>query len=296
MSEAPIVVKNSQDSNRILNNHPTLSSAKLGWQGLTLEYRCVQPGSMPEIYTPWHVVTFVAKAPQVPNVVRSSGGRQWRDQARVGDAVIIPATVGYGVEWDSPIEALTLVLEPSNLATAIDADKDSAQVNIIPKFSQSDPLLYQLGLGLKRILKNGGQGNRLYADTLIHTFMVHVMQHYATHTTEPKTYNNGLSSVKRQLVLDYIQAHLEQDLGLKELAALLQLSPHYFSQLFKQSVGVAPHQYVVQQRIERAKQLLKRSDMTIGEIAYAVGFANQAHLNHHFKRMLGVPPGVFRRG
>ncbi|WP_088243956.1 helix-turn-helix domain-containing protein [Calothrix rhizosoleniae] len=295
MSKNAIPITNSQESDRVLANRPKWSSASLGWQGLTLEYRCMKAGVIPEIYTPWHVITFVANAPKIPNVVRSSGGKQWSGEARLGDAVIIPAMVGYGVEWDTELETLTLVLEPPDLATAIDEAQDPAQVEIIPQFSQPDPLLYQLGLGLKGLLENGEQGSRLYADTLTHTLMVHIMQHYTTRTTKPKTYKDGLPMVKLQLVLDYIQAHLDQDLGLKELANLLQLSPHYFSHLFKQSVGIAPHQYVVQQRVQRAKQLLKQADMTIGEVAYAVGFANQAHLNRHFKRMTGITPGAFRR-
>lgn len=295
MSELPIVITSSQESDRILANSPKWSSASLGWQGLTLEYRCMKAGAMPEIYTPWHVITFVVNAPKTPKVVRSSGGKQWRDEARLGDVVVIPAMVGYGVEWDTDLETLTLALDPPDLATAVEAAQDPAQVEIIPKFSQTDPLLYQMGLGLKGILENGERGSRLYADTLTHTLMVHVMQHYTTRTIRPKTYDDGLSKVKLQLVLDYIQAHLDQDLRLKKLANLLQLSPHYFAHLFKQSVGIAPHQYVVQQRVERAKQLLKRLDMTISEVAYAVGFANQAHLNRHFKRITGMTPGAFRR-
>lgn len=296
MSKNSIAITNSQDSDRILANRPKWSSASLGWQGLTLEYRCVKAGAIPEIYTPWHVITFVTNAPKIPNVIRSSRGKQWSGKACLGDAVIIPAMVGYGVEWDTDLETLTLVLEPLDLATAIDVDQDPAQVEIIPQFSRTDPLLYQLGLGLKGLLENAEQSSRLYANTLTHTLMVHVMQHYTTRTIQPKTYKDGLPKVKLQLVLDYIQAHLEQDLGLKELANLVQLSPHYFAHLFKQSVGIAPHQYVVQQRVKRAKQLLKRSDMNIGEVAYAVGFSNQAHLNRHFKRITGITPGAFRRG
>ncbi len=295
MADAPIVVTSSEVSDRLLSNRPSLSSKTWGWQGLTLEYRCMGAGNMPEIYTPWHLITFAVKAPKTPKVVRCSGGKQWRDEARLGDAVIVPAMVGYGVEWDTDIETLTLVLEPPDLATAIDEAQDPKQVEIIPQFSQADPLLYQLGLGLKGLLEAGEQGSRLYAETLTHTLMVHVLQHYTTHTTQPKTYDDGLPQLKLRMVLEYIQAHLDRDLGLKELANLLQFSPHYFAHLFKQSVGIAPHQYVIQQRVERAKLLLKRRDMSISDVAYAVGFANQAHLNRHFKRITGITPGAFRR-
>lgn len=294
MSASPIAITSTQASDRLLSNRPSLSSAPLGWQGITLEYRCLGAGAMPEIYTPWHIITFVCNAPKTPKVVRCFGGKQWQNEARLGDAVIVPANVGYGVEWDTDIEALTLVLEPIDLATAIDEARDPREVEVIPQFSQADPLLYQLGLGLKRLLEIG-QADRLYAETLTQTLMVHILQHYTTCVAKPQFYGDGLSKVKLQLVRDYIQGNLDRDLGLKELANLLQLSPHYFARLFKQSVGIAPHQYVIQQRVERAKQLLQRQDMTIAKVACEVGFANQAHLNRHFKRLVGITPGVFRR-
>ncbi len=95
MPDAPILLTNSEVSDRLLSNRPRLSSKTCGWQGLTLEYRCMGAGNMPEIYTPWHLITFAVNAPKTPKVVRCSGGKQWRDEARLGDAVIIPAMVGY---------------------------------------------------------------------------------------------------------------------------------------------------------------------------------------------------------
>lgn len=95
---------------------------------------------------------------------------------------------------------------------------------------------------------------------------------------------------KLRQVIDYINDHLDQDLGLAKLAELVQMSPHYFARLFKQSTGFAPHQYVIRCRVERAKQLLIQGKLTIAQVAYAVGFAHQSHLNRHFKRWLGVTP------
>jgi AraC family transcriptional regulator len=73
------------------------------------------------------------------------------------------------------------------------------------------------------------------------------------------------------------------------------MSPHYFSRLFKRSTGFAPHQYLIKCRIERAKQLLLKGKLTIAEVAYSVGFANQGHLNYHFKRLVGITPKTMLR-
>ena len=75
-----------------------------------------------------------------------------------------------------------------------------------------------------------------------------------------------------------------------EIAAAINISPTYFSRLFKRATGRSPHQYVIQQRVERAKKLLKTTDLAIANIALQVGFSSQSHLTQHFKHLTGVTP------
>ena len=91
-------------------------------------------------------------------------------------------------------------------------------------------------------------------------------------------------------------AHLTEDVGLVELAALVDLSPKHFARAFKQSTGTPPHQFLLQQRIARAKELLARHDGgSISEIALACGFADQSHFTAAFRKATGQPPGAYRR-
>jgi AraC family transcriptional regulator len=144
------------------------------------------------------------------------------------------------------------------------------------------------------VLENNPQGSRLYAETMANALAVHLLQHYSARQPILRDYNGGLSRHQLRQVIDYINGHLDRDLGLAELAKIVQMSPHYFTRLFKQSTGLTPHQYVIHRRVERAKELLLNGELTIAEVAYSVGFANQSHLNRHLKRRLGVTPRYIR--
>jgi AraC family transcriptional regulator len=172
---------------------------------------------------------------------------------------------------------------------------DPDQVEIIPNFAQPDPLIYQLGLKLKTELESGGLGSRLYADAIANLLSVHLLQHYSIQTPQIKNYSDGLPQYKLKQVCEYIDAHLSQSIGLNELAQLVQMSPGYFSRLFKQSTGYAPHQYLIRCRVKRAKELLIQKKFTIAEVSYQVGFANQGHLNYHFKRITGITPKTMQK-
>ena len=96
-------------------------------------------------------------------------------------------------------------------------------------------------------------------------------------------------------VLDYIGAHLERDLTITELAAVANMSPHHFSLRFKRSVGVAPHQWVVRARVREAERLLRARNMSVAEVALALGFASQTHFTDVFRRATGTTPRHYRR-
>jgi transcriptional regulator of acetoin/glycerol metabolism/AraC-like DNA-binding protein len=113
-------------------------------------------------------------------------------------------------------------------------------------------------------------------------------------TPAPQTHG-GLTVGALRRVREYVQLHLDESIGLSTLAAVAGLSMHHFAREFKQSAGVTPHHYLIQKRIERAQQKLAQTDLSLAEIAYAVGFSDQGHLARHFRGLLGTTPREFRR-
>ncbi|HEY3971760.1 MAG TPA: helix-turn-helix domain-containing protein [Candidatus Sulfotelmatobacter sp.] len=110
----------------------------------------------------------------------------------------------------------------------------------------------------------------------------------------PKNYG-GLSPATANRIREYIDSHLQENIALEVLAGIAQLSVHHFAREFRQSVGVSPHSYIVRRRVERAKELLRTTDLSLSEIANASGFADQSHFTRHFRRLTGISPGLARR-
>jgi AraC family transcriptional regulator len=100
-----------------------------------------------------------------------------------------------------------------------------------------------------------------------------------------------------QGVVDSIYASLDRNIRLTDLATIAGLDTYHFCTLFKQSMGTSPYQYVLQQRIRRAKQLLKlNKEMAIADVALQCGFANQSHFTRRFRQQVGITPKAYREG
>lgn len=133
-----------------------------------------------------------------------------------------------------------------------------------------------------------------YVESLNRILVIHLPQHHSTPTRPTLLQNGGLTHTQAQQVIDYIHTHLNRDLSLAELASVVNISTTYFANLFKQTMGTSPHQYVIQQRVERAKVMLKKTDLAIADIALQVGFSSQSHLTRQFKRLTGMTPKQVR--
>ena len=158
-----------------------------------------------------------------------------------------------------------------------------------------DPVINRFGLLGQKELSEGGIGGRLYAEGLGTALAVHLLRHYGTSPRACVIYRGGIATRPLQRVVSYINENLQDALGLAELARIAELSPHHFATAFKASTGISPHRYIIERRLDRARELLRRSENSISEIAYAVGFSSQSHLSAHFRRTMGLTPRRFRQ-
>ena len=103
----------------------------------------------------------------------------------------------------------------------------------------------------------------------------------------------GLAGWQRKRVLEFIEDHLQETISLSTLSALAQLSPYHFTRAFKQALGMPPHRYHMNRRVERATSLLV--DRSVTEVALAVGYAETSSFSSGFRRLTGMTPTEFRR-
>jgi AraC family transcriptional regulator len=173
---------------------------------------------------------------------------------------------------------------------------DGTQAELVPRFAILDPMLEQLAIALTAALRDGTAGDELYIDTLAQMMGVHLARTHSSQSRPTRTPPmQTMSGARMRRVLDYIEEHLEGNLSLEAMAAEVEISPVYLARAFKGAVGQSPHRYVLARRIDRAKELLRNTDMPVVDVALSVGFSSQSHLSHWFQRYVGVSPAAYRQ-
>jgi AraC family transcriptional regulator len=198
-----------------------------------------------------------------------------------------------------PIFNKTIEHQNRFLVTQIMAAADLDDYDLMNCFGRSDSPAYQIATMLLAELNTDGIMGNLYVESLTQALVVHLLRYY-TRLPPRIVYlvwtapNRPTFSPIIQQAIDYIHEHLNGDLSMAQIASSVNISPTYFASLFKKTTGISLHQYVISQRVERAKLLLsKNTDLTIANIASQVGFSSQSHLNYHYKRLTGMTPKQF---
>ncbi len=278
-----------------------LSSAGLGWGGIEVA-RFIGYDELSIPPSPkHHAIIHLNRRPL--DLTQRLDGQLREERVHRGEVAIIPK--GRAWEWgfkgETESDLLPLCLEDAFLReTARSVDVDPEGVEILPILGLRDPRIGQIGLLLKEEIEAEGLlGGRLYAESLATALAITLIRDHSSLGRKAarkaaRDRAGGLSRRTLKDVIDYIGDNLQKDLTLAEMAGVAHMSPYHFSRLFKESTGLTPHRYVIQRRVQRARELLRSSALPIAEIAFLCGFANQSHLNRHFKRLLGVSPKALR--
>jgi AraC family transcriptional regulator len=293
IQEKPPILDCAQ-GDTIAKNFPRpclLSSHQTQWNGMYLEFQRQPPMEVPEYAYQQHIITIPTQyGVEVEEIVE---GKTQAASFHKGDINVAPLSLPRRYRWQQVFEGIHLILEPELINYAAPELVDPDTIELVPHFIKADPLIHQMAITLKTELERNGSGSKLYAESAATFLAVHLVQHYSTLKPCCQRQEGGLSHSRLKQAVDYIHDRLAEDICLDEVAGYVGLSRYYFCRLFKQSTGLSPYQYVIQCRVERAKQLLRRGGLSLGEIAVACGFTHQSHLHRHFKRLTGVTPKKF---
>lgn len=210
-----------------------------------------------------------------------------------GDIDIVPVGCSAAWEDDGPTTILSINIDPSIVrSTAELMGLNADTISIAPRLQVRDPKLKHIGWALRAELESGEPNDRLYAESLGTALVAHVLRRYAKVSAIAR---RGLSRSQLQRVLTYIGDNITSNLSLPDLAAIAGLGASTFRALFKQSIGVPVHQYVIRTRVECAARLLSRGGVRLSEVAIQAGFVDQSHMARCMRRVLGMTPAEVMR-
>jgi AraC family transcriptional regulator len=280
-----------EDLTQLLPVPPLLTSKQANWKNFFLAY--YQHPAYECEHTIEHHILEIIEPNSHSQHERRMGNKHLSSEIRGGEVFLCPAHTNHWVTWEESLNFTVLVFDALFLKQIADEMVSYSQIELTPQWNIFDPVIQTIVKALKSDLEAGSPAGRLYGESFGTALSVHLLKNSSAFKQKSFEYLGGLSPQKLKRVLDYIDAHLTEDISLDNLATLAGISSCYFSRLFKQSMQIAPHQYVIRQRVKLALAMLQQSDLAIADIALLSGFSHQSHLNRHFKR-IGVSPNTFR--
>ncbi|MFA7596937.1 MAG: AraC family transcriptional regulator [Novosphingobium sp.] len=252
----------------------------------------------------WSIEAKAYNHVEVPDMligVLTSGDVRWATQGRSrtgcfrrGRIAIIPAATALNMEPVSPLLATTVHISPERTNRVFHIDYGATlleRANL--KLGLNNQLIASSLVALDREVRKPSQKGSVFVDSVIAMLL-----HQALFSNAQAGFSHapsGLSPAMLRRVREYVEAEISGPIRLEDLASLAGLSQFYFCKAFKAETGVTPHQYVINTRVSRAKELLANTENRITDIALAVGFSSHAHFSSTFSRIVGTSPALYRR-
>ncbi|MBW4582809.1 MAG: AraC family transcriptional regulator [Tildeniella nuda ZEHNDER 1965/U140] len=259
--------------------------------GLTIDCHVSEPNALDFPGCNDHLLCLLLSDSNQQKLTRIGEQSSEKAQSK-GDFWICPAKTSGLWDWASTDESLMFVINPVLLnQTAKDVSGcDTSTVELLSTIGAHDPQLEAIARLFQAELDTGGVGSSLYAESLMQVLLIHLLRHHCALQPKIQPTTASLPAHRLQTVQDYIHSRLDQPLQLAELAAVSGLSQYHFCRVFKQTIGLAPYQYVLKQRMEKAKVLLHQGNHTLVEISLLVGCTDQSRFAKHFRKHFGVTP------
>jgi len=159
----------------------------------------------------------------------------------------------------------------------------------------NDPVVHHLGICLNTARSRPSEMSPLCADHIASALQAYLKQAHNVVSLPPPAARGGLAPWQLRRAKEMLVSRLDEPISLAELARACKLSPGHLARAFRQTTGQPPHRWLMEQRIEKAKQLLVDSTLSLAQIAQKCGFADQSHFTRVFAQLVQWSPGQWRR-
>ncbi|HEU4470701.1 MAG TPA: AraC family transcriptional regulator [Flavisolibacter sp.] len=257
------------------------------WKGIKIEHHILPPMQLPQ-----HIINehrLLVNIGQAVNFEWKVDGKWKKKIYRTGDFALQKHGNINEPRWDREFSFIAIALDPGFVNEQVDIDNFS----FAEQRGEQDLFLSDLSHRFLAELRQGSLAGKIYGESLAVAYAIHLASNYKESGRKVFAPKGRLSAQQLKQVIDYSNAFIHQNVGLNELSAQANLSAFHFTRLFKSTVGIAPHQFVLQLKLERSKQLIRSGKMSLTEIAYELGFNDQAHFSNAFKKSLGISPRQF---
>src|SRR5258706_2036210 len=198
-------------------------------------------------------------------------------------------------EWVGLMNVSHLQLGISDAALMASSDGAYGEVELRPSRKFADARLSAMVAAVDAEMVAGFPNGRLFLDSVEQAMAVALVNGHAVRHRPVQTYRGGLGSARLRRIRELVHAKMEDDLSLDEMAQSVGLSTAHFARMFRKSTGETPHRFVLRQRLERAKAMLRAPDARVLDVAMACGFKTQQHFAQVFREVWGVSPTEYRQ-
>jgi len=224
------------------------------------------------------------------------GGRLSRFVGAPGGFTIVPAGEENSFCMDRSLQTLNLVFASDQLRALADREWQpyGPTIEIAPVYHQDAPEVVALGQAFAGLVRSPRKGSGLYAETLWTQIAIQVLWNYSSLPRQGEAWVERLPDARLRRVIDYLDASLASEISLDDLADVAGLSPNYFLSAFKKATGKTPHRFLTEKRVAKACELLSNPQLSIVNVALAVGFSSQSHFTTVFGRFMKTTPASYR--
>ena len=272
-----------------------VTSQALDWPGVLVEAGRNDVSAVDDLVGDQHYLSLnVDTAPLTLEVKEPLGFKQFTIPP--GSLWVSPSASPVTLRLKSTLQYLRVSIDPLHLGRLISPSLDEVQpVRLRRTYAVQSPQIAHLMMALREEADGRNPGGLAVIEAVTTALGHLLVRHAGIEQPRRPIARGGLSAAAKRRVLELIDARLGARLTIGMLAREVGLSPAHFARAFKETLGRAPHQYLLALRLERARQLLESSETSLSDIAQRAGFADQAHFTRLFKRAFGVTPGALMR-